>query len=173
MPGFSRLFMRPPLPNNHKQGVRNLPHENFTLPTIHRSLVNINEHRNEINLLSAQYISDPDMLAAKLVEQVLNIITLMIFEESKFGFRLYRTLMIMSIHKFSSPGIPPVSWPSQKCQKTWKICQSVRALQWSFKREICQEHLHLSLPPSDPGAPRHDARVWEYLQDSLLREVPR
>ena len=75
------------------------------------SPVNINEHRNEINLLSAQYISDPDMLAAKLVEQVSNTITLMMFEESNFGFTLYRTLMkmIMSIHKSSSPGIPPVS----------------------------------------------------------------
>ena len=71
------------------------------------------------------------------------------------------------------PGIPPISRPSQKCQKTWKVCQSVRALQWSFKREICQEHLDLPLPSSDPGPPRHDARVREYLQDSLLRAVPR
>ena len=57
------------------------------------SPVNINEHRNEINLLSAQYISDPDMLAAKLVEQVKQMI--MVVE--------------LSNHKLSSTGIPPVS----------------------------------------------------------------
>ena len=111
---------------------------------------------NSIKSLPAQYISDPDMLAAKLVEQVLKKIPL-------------TALMMMPNY----PGIPPISRPSQKCQKTWKVCQSVRALQWSFKREICQEHLHLPLPSSDPGPPRHDARVREYLQDSLLRAVPR